>query len=294
MTKTILEIFNNREIAIGIWVALLIPIALFKKDFRISLREFVKIFFDRLLFTIYLLQLLYLLVVILFLKYINYWDMSLLKDTIYWYFGVAFISFINVSKIKQDEDYVKKILFDNLKLLVIVEFVNNVYSFNMIVELVIIPIITLLVIISAIGESNDNYRSAKKITDSILVFITIIMTIFTLYNIITEFDSFANKSNLQSFLLSPFLTVLYMPCIFCFALYYSYLSLFCRLKKHFIKDRKNLNFTKMKILVAFHIKLRKLNRFAKKYHRINVNNRNDIVTTIKIFNRYYRKHLTTV
>lgn len=101
----------------------------------------------------------YVLLIIYFLYEIKFWNPTLLKETIFWYFGVAFISLVNANKVNQDEEYFKKIFKDNLKLIVILELITTFYSFSLIVELILVPLLLIITMLSA-------FRSLQEILPS--------------------------------------------------------------------------------------------------------------------------------
>lgn len=284
MIDKITEIFSNREISLAIWFFIILIFILSKKEVRISVLNVIKVFFGKKIFSVYLLMTLYVFLLISFLKVLGFWNFSLLKETIYWYFGVAFVSLVRANKVNQEENYFKKMLNDNLKLIIILEFVTALYSFSLIVELILVPIMLLITMLSAFTEVKKEYLQVKKAVDGILSFFGIIIIIFSVYKISTQFQSFANINNLTTFLLPPILTFLFIPFIYFFALLMSYEIFFVRLK-FFIKDDDDRKYAQRKIFCAFHFKLRELNRFSKEYYNLNENCNNDIVKAIKVFKK---------
>lgn len=281
--KLITETFNNREIAIAIWITLFFTLAMLKKDVRTSLFNVVKAFFGKKIFSIYLLMTIYVFIIIFVLHFLGLWSLSFIKQTLFWYLGVAFISIYNVNKVNEDENHLKKLIIDNLKFIAILEFIISLYSFNLFIELIFVPFIILIVMLSSVSETKKEYLQVKKILNFILSMIGFIVILFTIYKISTDFGSFANESNLTNFFLPPILTFFYLPFIYFLALFISYEFFFVRLK-HFIKEKRSFKLAKRKILTSFHFKLKKLNKFAADYIRLNVESNNDITIAIKIFN----------
>jgi hypothetical protein len=281
--KTISQIFNNREISIAIWVFVFFSLVMFNKGIRDSFLKVAKVFFEAKIFIIYFLMTVYVYFIILFLYHFNLWNVSFLKETIYWYFGVAFVALFNVNKINKEEDYFKRIFLDYLKLVAILEFATSLYSFDLIIELILVPLFIFIVLLSAVSDTQKKYHQMKKVFDAILSIIGFTVIVYTLTEIIADFSSFANESNLTTFILPPILTSIYLPFIYFFALFISYDSLFNRLK-YFIKNKSDINTAKWKIFFSFHLRLRKLNRFSKEYAEISEEVDNDIVTVIKTFN----------
>ena len=78
------NIFNNREIAIGIWVSLAVIISIFTKPVKQFLKSIIPILFCRKFVVFYIVFLFYLCLVTYFLYAIGFWSIALLKDTIFW------------------------------------------------------------------------------------------------------------------------------------------------------------------------------------------------------------------
>jgi len=294
MINFISENFNNREISLAIWLLILLIVFLSKKEIRASSLNVIKVFFGKKIFTIYLLMTVYVLLLVYFLYEIKFWNSALLKETIFWYFGVAFISLVNASKVNQDEEYFKKIFKDNLKLIVILEFITTLYSFSLIVELFLVPLLLFIAMLSAFTEVyKKKYYQVKKVIDTIFSLIGVLILVFAIYKIVTDIYSLVNIINLTSFLLPPILTFLFIPFIYLFALLMSYEVFFVRLK-FFIKDKRTLRYTKWKIFTSFHFRLRQLNKFSKEYYHLNEECGDDIKKTINLFKNKIKQKVKTV
>lgn len=283
MINFITKNFNNREISLAIWLFILLVVFLAKEEIRSSALNVIKVFFGKKIFTIYLSMTAYVILLIYFLYEINFWNSTLLKETIFWYLGVAFVSLVNANKVNQDEKYFQKISKDNLKLIVILEFITSLYSFSLVVELFLVPLLLLIALLSAYTEVyKKEYYQVKKVVDTIFSLIGLLILIFAFYKIITDFKSLANTANLTSFLLPPILTFLFIPFIYLFALLMSYETFFVRLD-FLIKNKHVLKYTKWKIFASFHFRLRKLNKFSKEYYQLNEESNNDIKKAIRLF-----------
>jgi len=294
MIDFITENFNNREISLAIWLFFLLVAFLSKKEIRASALKVIKVFFGKKIFTIYLIMTAYVILLIYLLYEIKFWNSALLKETIFWYFGIAFVSLVNANKVNQDEKYFKNIFKDNLKLIVILEFITTLYSFSLIVELFLDPLLLLIAMLSAFTEVyKKEYYRVKKVIDSIFSLIGVLILVFTLYKIITDIYGLVNVINLTSFLLPPILTLLFIPFIYFFALLMSYEIFFVRLK-FFIKNKYELNYAKWKIFTSFHFRLRQLNKFSKEYYQLNEECNNDIKKTIKLFKNNTKQKVKTV
>ena len=293
MIGKITEIFSNREISLAIWLFIILLLLLSKKEVRTSIFNVIKVFFGKKIISIYLLMTLYVFFLIFILNVLGFWNFSLLKETMYWYFGVAFISLVRANKVNQDEEYFKKMFSDNMKLIVLLEFITALYSFSLIVELILVPIMLFIAMLSAFTEVKKDYSQVKKVVNWILSLFGIIIIIFSVYKISTEFKSFASINNLTTFLLPPILTFLFVPFIYFFALLMSYEIFFVRLN-FFIKDKSTRRYTKWKIFTSFHFRLRQLNKFSKEYYKINEECNSDIKKAIIFFKNKIKQKIKVV
>ena len=72
-----------------------------------------------------------------------------------------------VSK-EADEEYIRKVLKDNLKLTIVLEFIISTFTFNIWVELAIIPITTMIVMMNVIAKRKEEYEKVHKLLDIVL------------------------------------------------------------------------------------------------------------------------------
>lgn len=281
-----IDLLNNREKAIIIWLVIFLAWALSQKTIRNSIFGVLKALFQKKFFIVIVAMLLYVGLVVLFFYRIQLWDSSFIKDTIFWV-GVAFILLMNANKATQDEHYFKKILLDNLKLILVIEFIVNLYAFSLWVEIILMPLLFVIVAMGVVVEMKKEYMSVKKIIVFILSTFVIFLIIFTLFNVFSDYQSFATSDNLRAFILPPLLTLAYMPFLYFFALLMAYENLFVRLDIFLKKDENLAKFTKRKILTLCFVNLGKLNKFAKENTQefMRLNDKNDVLSMIRQFNK---------
>jgi|AntAceMinimDraft_17_1070374.scaffolds.fasta_scaffold32964_2 hypothetical protein len=279
--------FNNREISLGLWFIVFLVWVLSQKKISGSIFSLIKIIFSKALLRINLLMLLYLSVILLLLYRINFWRFSLLKDTIYWISGVAFIMLMNASKAYTEPYFFKKTLLDNLKFVLILEFVVNFYSYNLIWELILLPFVVLLVGMNVVSELEKDHLVVKKMTTAILSIIGIIYTIGAIYQVFSNLTDFLLYDNLRSLLFPAIMICFYLPFIYLIALFMQYETLFSRISIRISENKKLLRFVKFQVFKCSHFNLKKLTRFAKSVPVYNFYSREDILDYVQKFNNGY-------
>jgi len=283
--NTYVNLFNNREIAAAVWLAIGLVWMLFHRDTRHALQQLLRSFFQWKILVVVLLMLLHVGLEVFGLRAIGLWDVSLLKDTILWTLGVAFVLLMNTGTAAQDEHYFRKVLLDNAKVALLLEFIVNLYTFRLWVEIILLPALFLIGGMSAVAESNKKYLPVKKAVDFVVSVFGMYLIGFAIVSIVRDYHGFATVDNLRSFLLPLLLTAAFVPFLYMFAVYASYEILSMRL---FIVSRDNrplARYAKRKIFELCFLNSRRLNRFMKEVDvaigLMNLKDRDDVMLLIE-------------
>lgn len=278
---------NGRERAVIVWLLIFLFWALSQKNIRTSMFGVLRAFFQKKIITVFLAMFVYVFLIILLFSKLQIWNASLAKDTVFWILGSAFVLLMNVNNATQDDHYFKKILLDNLKLILVLEFIVTLYSFNFWIEMIFVPVMFLVVAMGAVAEIKKEYLPVKKLIDYVLSFIGIFLIIFAVSNIIGDYQGFVSANNLRSFVLPPLMTLAYMPFLYIFALIMAYEMLFVRLDIFLKNDKTLASFAKQKIFRLCFLNLGKLNRFAKESTSdlLNLKDKNGILSLVEKFKK---------
>lgn len=261
--NTITDIFNNREMAIILWLLIFLIWVLTFKDIRSSIHSFGGTLFQKLFIIAFLAMSIYVGLILLLYFYLHLWDLTMVKETIYWFFGTALVLSFNVNNANDDEDYYKKILLNNVKFILILEFIINLYVFSFWFEMILIPSIIIFATMSAVAETQKKFVLVKKVLDFILAVYGIGLVVFAIIHITSDYSYLFTSINFVNFLLPPLLTIAFLPFIYFFALYISYESLFVRLDIFIKEDKLLARFAKLKLFQLCFFRLKKLQKIKK-------------------------------
>jgi len=277
-----LSVLNNREISIIIWTGLFSVWAISKEQVRGEISSLIKAFFEKKLVIGYLLMFIYITIIISPLYFVGLWDIAWLKNTILWVACVAFVMLVQFSKINDNNKFIINTIKDNLKLLILLEFVINLYVFNLFVEILLLPILVIIGAMQAFTESDDKYKDVYKLSNYLLSIVGFVFIIYATYMILTDINGFISKENLIDMILPILLTIMFIPFIYLVALYSSYENLFKRIP-YIIEDKDTLKYTRKKILLSFRFDLKQLNAWSVHQNTILVKNKRDIDEAIDLF-----------
>ena len=230
MISKLQNIFNNREIAIGIWVTFIAIIAIFTKPVKQFLKSVITILFCRKFVIFYIVFLFYLGLVIYLLYDIGLWSIALLKDTIFWVIFVELPLFIKTIQKAKDNHFFIELIKDNLAIAAIIEFVINFWTFSLVIEIIIVPITVFICFLYVLAVREQKYLKVKQFFDWMFVIIGLFCIINTGKHLYDNPMAFFNLSTLQEFLLPLLLLLLNLPVIYGLALYNTYEQVFIRVK----------------------------------------------------------------
>jgi hypothetical protein len=200
----------------------------------------------------------YVLSLIWVLQKLHFWNTSLVKDSLYWFFGVSLVLFFRITKAK-NLTFFKDAIRDTFKWTIAIEFLLNFYVFSLPVELVLITVLLFLSIFQASAQTDIKYAQVGRFLKGVTGLIGLSIFAIVCYKTITSSEVLLKVENLNSFLLPLILTIFFASFLYLIALYIAYESLFNRLNA-LINDSKLLTSLKWRILKAANINLNKLEK----------------------------------
>ncbi len=253
--------FNNRDFVSLVFIVLVLLWAMPKKEFRASLFSLFEVALQPKIDLPVILMLTYNLLIVLIFSHFQLWDISLLKDTIYW-LGAAFIMLLNFEKVSED---FKKQFIESIKWVVVLEFLVGLYAFSVWGEIILIPAMFLLSAFSIIAGAKKETLPVKRFSDRIIGLIGLYLLFFVSWNISHNFQSFWTLHNLEVFLLPIVFTLCCLPFIYLIAVWAAYDSLSIFLSQIWLRDKPELaSFAKRKIFSICWFSLRKIKRISKR------------------------------
>lgn len=256
------SVFNNREIATGTWILFGFLLSLKSRDIRRSYANLIKCFFRFKALILIMVMAGYVAGCSVFLYRLELWGTFLLKDTIYWFLFSGFVLFMNLVTEGYRDIFFKKTFISCFKIIVLIQFLVNFYTFPLYIEFVFVPVLLFLILLSAFTENKPEYAPANKFFSAVQGIIGLILIGFVARSIYLQYTGLLKLEVLLSILLPIFLTILFLPFIYFVKLIFDYETLFNQLS-NYVKNDKLIPYTKRKVLLLCHIDLRKLNHFLK-------------------------------
>ncbi|MFC3051386.1 hypothetical protein [Kordiimonas pumila] len=230
------DTFNNREIAIAIWILILLGWALTKRDVAESVFSFLQSLFEPAIITTIMLATAYILCVILVLRKVGYWDITLLKMTLMWSLTALGVLFSKIQPLAQKRGAFRGAIIENFKIITIVEFITHLYAFSLITELILVPVTVILAMLQAYNHAKDQSKSLDKLLSFIFTAFGIFLFYNALSNIWNNTDQFFTKNTANEFTIPLVLSTAFLPFVYTASLYLKYDSLMCQYKRYLPDD----------------------------------------------------------
>lgn len=262
-----MNMLSTREISILVWSFIIfsILICIARKEFLNVLKILLnyKILIPLIFFFLYNFG------ILCILEKIGFWKYNLLKDTLIWLFSAGIIVFFNSNKIS-NTNYFTKILKDNLKIIIFLEFLLNFYTFGIVTELILVPIISFIVILYEYSKhsmkNNPEHIKVNKFLQFILSSVGTIFLINIFFRTFSEYDKLFTSENIKTLYLPIILTTLSFPFYYFLALGMIYEEFFVRINFMF-RDNRIKKELKKQILLKANFQINKLTNIKNNFEK---------------------------
>lgn len=260
-----MQVFSTREIVTMIYIAIIIIYIFINKNIRFSAIGVIKAACSKKLAIPFFIIIIYACAITFSFTYLPFWEWLYLKDIIIWvlFAGVP-VCFNAVSK-TIDKHYFRNMLIDNLKFVVLVEFFTGTFTFNIIVEFILQPVLVFFVLLQVVADTKEEYKLVKKLMNWIVSITGLIILGFTITTAIISFSDINAINIIVSFCLPIALSLLYLPFAHGFAVYAKYELLFIRMGFKEPKDRHIKQKHKLKVIRLCKLSYIKVCKFEREY-----------------------------
>ena len=228
-----MDIFSTRELATAFWVgAILIAVGMAivtNKKIRQGFIGVLKCFFNRKLRKLWEIYFLYIGIITLMFSRSPIWKSIYLKDIILWTLFSGLTICMNAVAGEADEKYISKVLKDNIRFTVVTEFLLSTFTFSFWVELIIIPITTVIVLFDTVAEHKSDAIAVHKLLQDMMAFAGLCVILQTVRVGILEYRELNVINTLVSFFIPIVYLLLVTPLEYAFELYSKYEMLFIQM-----------------------------------------------------------------
>lgn len=257
------DLFNNREIATGIWLVIAAIILGSSKAVRESLAKVAKMFTHPKIAIPILLMAAYVGFEVFLCQQFNLWNISLLKDTLYWFLLSGLALLMNLITNKEPGKFFKETIFQCIGITAVLEFILNVHTLPLLGEIILLPVLCFLGAGITMSQYEPKYAMIGKLFSGVLSVLGLLLLIYVIRSLYLYHADLMTRSTLNSFFLPILLTLLVLPFLYMSKLVADYETFFVRLQIFIPLDRRLRNYVRWQTLLNCRFDLFKLARFQK-------------------------------
>ena len=228
-----MDIFSTRELATAFWTGIILVAVgmaiVTNKKARKSFIEVLKCFFGRKIRMLWEIYFLYIGIITFLFSRLPIWESIYLKDIIIWTFFSGLTICINAVAGEADEKYILKVLKDNIRFTMVTELLLSTFTFSFWVELIIIPITTVIVLFDTVAEHKSDAIAVHKLLQDMMAFAGLCVILQTVRVGILEYRELNVINTLVSFFIPIVYLLLVTPLEYAFELYSKYEMLFIQM-----------------------------------------------------------------
>ena len=225
--------FSTRELATAFWTGIILVAVgmaiVTNKKARKSFIEVLKCFFGRKIRMLWEIYFLYIGIITFLFSRLPIWESIYLKDIIIWTLFSGLTICINAVAGEADEKYILKVLKDNIRFTMVTELLLSTFTFSFWVELIIIPITTVIVLFDTVAEHKSDAIAVHKLLQDVMAFAGLCVILQTVRVGILEYRELNVINTLVSFFIPIVYLLLVTPLEYAFELYSKYEMLFIQM-----------------------------------------------------------------
>jgi hypothetical protein len=200
---------NTRETALLFWVAVFLVFVLSKRDMRRSFGSLAKLIFSsKLLFGIIAGAAVYAGACFYLLERAGYVENSMIAIAATWF---VFALAITLNTRNVDAAYYRKVLLRNLGAAAVIEFVVNVHTFPLPIELALVPLSILLVLTHTVAEANPEFEPTRTFLAWLVGIPGLVAIAYSLNYVAGAWSDAVTPEKVKDLFLPFVLTVLFLP-----------------------------------------------------------------------------------
>ncbi|MBF5040675.1 hypothetical protein INP77_14350 [Methylophilus sp. 13] len=269
--------FNNREVAILLWMAIFLAFCLTKRNIKDSFSDILKAFKPVSIWGPLIIGAFWISLLILILHRFKFWEWSNLKTTVLWTLTFAFYSMFQAIKIEFDYKYRKQLTVESFGIAAILMFIGSVYTLPLWAEFIIFPIAVALTWMQAISARESNFASANKLISYLLNTLGFSYVSFWGYSMYRNPERLFTLANFEDFLLPVILTVWYLPYLYLWKLVMVYELLFVALQRNIKANTELLRFTKLMTVWKLKWSFKAIDQFKRRIATRTLSDRYEVV-----------------
>ena len=194
---------------------------------------------------------------------VRYWHVGLLKETVFWLCFAGFPMIYTFVTPNEDKDIFRTIFFDNVKAVILIEFLVNTYTFPLLGELLFVPVVTFFVIVDAVVRLDEKNAQVSRLTGGLLAIIGFTVIGFAIHKALGDYRNLGTLDTVRNLLFVPILSIAFSPFIYVLLLLTTYKLVFRQITIGPEKGPDLKSYARRRIWLSYGLRLKQLRAFSR-------------------------------
>lgn len=150
------------------------------------------------------------------------WSTSLLKDTVAWIVIYGFASVFSANRAAKEEHFFRRAALAALSVSALMQFVLNLHTFGIVVELFLLPVVTFLVLLEAVAGMDSKTRPVQNLVNGLLVLLGLWVVIATARGLVGSWRGIDPEETGVAFAFSIWFPLAMLPFVYALSLVMAY------------------------------------------------------------------------
>jgi hypothetical protein len=150
------------------------------------------------------------------------WSTALLKDTVAWIVVYGFASVFSAHRAAKEEHFFRRAALAALSVSALMQFVLNLHTFDLVVELVLLPVVTFLLLLEAVAGMDSKTRPAQNLVNGLLVIVGLWVVIATARGLVDSWRGIDPEETGLAFAFSIWFPLAMLPFVYTLSLVMAY------------------------------------------------------------------------
>lgn len=254
------SVLNNREWAVLIWLVIVVVAMLLNRDLRLSLKSLALAFVTPKLLGPIIVFAGYIFALVILGREIGFWTDDLIGSTVAWFVAGGIVLFMRSTNVSEKPRFIRHQLRRAVGIAALLEPFVNLYVFSLPVELFLFPLLALIVVMSAVADTKEEFAQVGKLLRGVMAVASVCFIAYVAIHLANASGSHL-AGDLRKLALPIWLTVGGLPFIFWFGLLMAYEMSFTRIDFCRWADERARRRAKLALLLGVKLRAERLGAF---------------------------------
>lgn len=255
--------FDNREIAVCVWVLGFICWAACKPGVRSSISGVIRAALAKQIVAGVIIFAIYFVGLIGVLSIIGVWAVSQLKVTLFWFFSAGLSGLASAAKVEGGEARLWEKAKTNFSISVFLDFFINLYRMPLFIELMFVPFTAVIGAVVAYSSHDKKYEKVEILGNKLIIGIGALVLAYAAYETAINYDNVINVDNFRALILPVAFSLGMLPMFWAGMIYVTYENVFVRVP-FLIRDESLHRYAKLALVRAFRTDTQRLHVWFRK------------------------------